>query len=192
MLRLLTALISILLSSTVLANTPQRLIEASKKQIGITINYDDSYKNIPYPNGDFSQLTGCCTDVVIRAYRTFGLDLQKLVHEDVVKHINVYSKLLTNGKPDTKIDHRRVAVLNEFLSRHAERRPISSDPEMYHPGHLVIWRLPNGRLHIGVVSDIRYFGRPMLIHNIGYGVKQEDVLFRWKVIGHFKYFPATA
>lgn len=183
-------LVSASLSSTTI--NADQLIAAAKSQIGITLSYSDAYVSIKYPNGDFSPLIGCCTDVLIRAYRRFDIDLQQLVHEDITKHIAWYPKHLTKGKSDRNIDHRRVATLQEFLSHNATALPITRNPADFSKGDIVIWRLPNGRLHIGLVSDLKIQNRPMVIHNIGYGVRSDDVLFFWNVIGHFRYLLPTS
>jgi len=187
---LLPLLFAANLSATII--NPDSLLSAAKSQIGITLSYDDSYKSIKYPNGDFSILTGCCTDVLIRSYRKYEVDLQQLVHTDITSHFESYSKLLTNRKPDKNIDHRRVAVLQVFFSRNAKSLPVTQNPTDYSKGDIVIWRLPSGRLHIGFVSDIKNQGSPMVIHNIGYGVRSDDVLFRWKLIGHYRYLLPNA
>jgi len=189
------ALISIFLASASLSATAinaDHLVAAAKGQIGITLSYSDAYVSIKYPNGDFSPLTGCCTDVLIRAYRKFDIDFQRLVHEDITKHFDWYARHLTKGKPDKNIDHRRVATLQEFLSRNATSLPVTQNPADFAKGDIVVWRLPNGRLHIGLVSDLKTQNRPMVIHNIGYGVRSDDVLFFWSLIGHFRYLVPNA
>jgi len=189
------ALIPIFLASATLAATAinaDQLVAAAKGQIGITLSYSDAYVSIKYPNGDFSPLTGCCTDVIIRAYRKFDIDLQRLVHEDIANHLDRYSKLLTKGKPDKSIDHRRVATLQAYLNRNATVLPVTNNPNDFTKGDIVVWRLPNGRLHIGLVSDLKIQHRPFVIHNIGYGVRSDDVLFYWSVIGHYRYLLPNA
>jgi len=182
-----------LISASVWGTTvsPDQLVSAHKGQNGINLYYTYSYVSIKYPNGDFSPLIGCCTDVLIRAYRRFGVDLQHLVHEDITKNFAWYTKHLTKGKPDKNIDHRRVATLQEFFSHNAISLPKTQNPADFSKGDIVIWRLPNGRLHIGLVSDLKIQNRPMVIHNIGYGVRSDDVLFFWSVIGHFRYLLPT-
>lgn len=162
-------------------------VAAARSQIGKTLSYDARYARIPYPGGDIPLVAGCCTDVVIRAYRSLGLDLQKLVHEDILLAPGSYRGLLTHGKPDTNIDHRRVSVVWAYLRRHASVRPCSPNPADYRAGDLVIWRLQSGRLHLGVVSFAQSGEAPLVIHNIIFGPKEEAMLFGWPVIGHYRY-----
>jgi hypothetical protein len=166
-----------------------RLVEAARKQVGVTLAYDAQYCSINYPSGDIPVDRGCCTEVVIRAYRTLGTDLQRLVHEDIRRAPEAYHGLLTRGKADTNIDHRRVAPLWIFLQRHGKVLAVSEDPKDYLPGDIVVWRLRSGRLHIGIVAATAIDGRPLVLHNICMGVREEDVLFAYKVIGHIRYQP---
>jgi len=160
------------------------------------VRYDPAYVRIPYPGGDVPADTGVCTDEVIRAYRALGIDLQKDVHEDMLHNFSAYPRrwqwLL--AKPDPNIDHRRVPNLMVFFSRKGESLPISDRVEDYLPGDLVTWDLGGGVPHIGIVVDRRspQTGRDMIVHNIGAGPQMEDVLFNWKITGHFRYFgPAS-
>ena len=151
--------------------------------------YDPSYFSIAYPNGDVPVGRGVCTDVVIRAYRMFGIDLQKEVHEDMKANFDIYPDNWGLTRPDRNIDHRRVPNLMTFFSRHGITKPITNNPEDYKPGSLVCWDLGGGFLHIGIVSakktpDGR---RYLIIHNIGRGQVAEDVLFSYEIIGHYRY-----
>lgn len=136
---------------------------------------------------------GVCTDVVVRAYRKLGVDLQKLVHEDMRGHWAAYPHVKWGLKrTDTNIDHRRVPNLATFFRRHGIAIAPSHTPEDFHPGDLVAWELPFGLPHIGIVADRRsQTGTPLVIHNIGSGTKMEDVLFAFPITGHYRY-PATA
>ena len=171
--------------------TGPTLASAAQSQIGVTLHYDPSYQRLAYPNGDVPLERGVCTDVVIRAYRQLGVDLQKLVHEDMRANWNAYPHPAKWAlkRPDTNIDHRRVPNLAAFFRRHGTELAPSRDPHDYHPGDLVVWALPYGGLpHIGIVADrISAAGTPLMIHNIGSGAKMEDVLFAFKVTGHFRY-----
>lgn len=146
---------------------------------------------IPYPGGDVPVDTGVCTDEVIRAYRALGIDLQKEVHEDIAANFWKYpnhARWMTI-QPDTNIDHRRVPNLMVFFSRKGTSLPISTRAEEYGPGDLVTWDLGGGVPHIGIVVDQKArSGRYMMVHNIGQGPKMEDVLFSWKITGHYQYF----
>ena len=167
-----------------------RLVEAAKAQIGVTLHYDSAYRRIPYPGGDVPPDRGVCTDVVVRAYRRLGLDLQVLVHRDMAEAWEAYPHAWGLKGPDASIDHRRVPNLAAFFTRHGRALPLSRDPAAYRPGDLVTWRLISGVPHIGIVSDQRGpAGVPRMIHNIGAGTKLEDVLFVYTITGHYRYFP---
>ncbi len=173
---------------------PSRLAAAAYAQAEHTKSYDGSYRRISYPNGDVPMETGVCSDVVVRAYRTLGTDLQKKVHEDMKAHFALYPKTWGLSKPDTNIDHRRVPNLQVFFTRHGKSLPVSSDAAAYVPGDIVTWNLaaPARMLpHIGIVSDKRTADglRPLITHNIGQGVRTEDILFEYKITGHYRYAP---
>jgi uncharacterized protein len=161
------------------------------------VTYDPGYVSIAYPGGDVPADSGVCSDEIIRIYRVVDIDLQKEVHEDIVRDPSAYP-LMSRWKqkhPDRNIDHRRVANLMVFFSRKGAELPISSQAKDYLPGDLVTWDLANGAIHIGIVVDQKALltGRYMIVHNIGAGPKMEDVLFDWKIIGHYRYFgPAQA
>lgn len=161
----------------------------------MTLSYDGGYKTIPYPNGDVSMETGVCTDVIIRAYRVLGFDLQKLVHEDMKKNFSKYPQLWGLSRTDRNIDHRRVPNLQRFFTRHGKFLPVTKDPADYEAGDIVTWDLshPNPRPlpHIGIVSDkMSADGKtPLIVHNIGGGAKVEDMLFNYKITGHYRYAP---
>lgn len=153
------------------------------------VTYDPSYFRIDYPNGDIPADKGVCTDVVIRAYRKLGIDLQKQVHEDMKANFNDYPKTWGLTKPDKNIDHRRVPNLMVFFSRHGTVKGISQDPQNFKPGDVVCWNLSGGITHIGIVSNLRSHDsrRSLIIHNIGAGQVAEDVLFDYRIIGHYTY-----
>lgn len=151
--------------------------------------YDPSYFSIGYPNGDIPAGKGVCTDVVIRAYRKLGIDLQKEVHEDMKAHFEVYPNIWGLSAPDRNIDHRRVPNLMTFFYRHGRSLPITQDPEDYMPGDIVCWDLGGGITHIGIVVDEKSDDnqRYLIIHNIGAGQVVEDILFGYGIIGHYRY-----
>ncbi|MCZ7651926.1 MAG: DUF1287 domain-containing protein [Thermoanaerobaculia bacterium] len=166
------------------------LVGAARQQIGVTVIYDPAYLRIPYPDGDIPAERGVCTDVLVRAYRAFGVDLQRLVHEDMGAFWPLYPKLWGLSRPDRNIDHRRVPNLAVFFARHGESFPVGSGPGAYAPGDLVTWRLPSGSPHIGIVSDRRSeSGTPLVVHNIGRGTLEEDVLFSFPITGRYRYLP---
>ena len=157
-----------------------------------SVRYVSSYIRIPYPNGDVPADTGVCTDEIIRIYRAVGIDLQKEVHEDMVANFALYPHRwqAESARPDSNIDHRRVPNLMVFFSRKGESLPTTSRAEDYAPGDLVTWDLGGGVPHIGIVVDkiAADSGRHMIVHNIGAGPKMEDVLFTWRITGHYRYF----
>lgn len=175
----------------------RKFVAAAIERTQHVVRYDSAYVRIPYPGGDVPAGTGVCTDEVIRAYRAVGIDLQKEVHEDMAANFSAYPSKWRwlRRSPDSNIDHRRVPNLMVFFSRKGEVMPITSRAEDYSPGDLVTWELDGGATHIGMVVDRKTMltRRYMIVHNIGEGPKMEDVLFNWKITGHYRYFgPAVA
>ncbi|HKP70482.1 MAG TPA: DUF1287 domain-containing protein [Pyrinomonadaceae bacterium] len=169
----------------------RRLLEGAITQTTTTREYTQDYFVIPYPNGDVPSNTGACTDVVIRGFRSAGIDLQKEVHEDMRSNFSAYPNKWGLTKTDTNIDHRRVPNLQTFFTRKGKSVPVSRSADDYRPGDVVSWDI-NGRgmTHIGLVSNLKSTrtGRYLVIHNIGAGVNAEDRLFDWKITGHYRYF----
>jgi uncharacterized protein YijF (DUF1287 family) len=172
-------------------DTTARIIEAARKQTQSAVTYDGSYRKLRYPMGDVPKHIGVCTDVVVRAYRTVGVDLQQLVHEDMRLDFDAYPRRWGLRQPDSNIDHRRVPNLQVYFSRHGRSLPFTTDPAIYKPGDLVTWTLPGGLPHIGIVSDRKAEGtlRPLIIHNIGAGPVEDDILFQYAITGRYR-FPA--
>ena len=167
-----------------------RLVAAAIERTTQKVRYDPAYIVIPYPGGDVPAEIGVCTDEVIRAYRKVGVDLQKEVHEDMARNFRLYPKKWGLPRPDTNIDHRRVPNLMVFFERRGERLPVTADARDYRPGDIVTWDLGGGLTHIGIVVDSMSEvdrNRPLIVHNIGAGPQMEDVLFNWKITGHFRY-----
>ncbi|HXP80864.1 MAG TPA: DUF1287 domain-containing protein [Verrucomicrobiae bacterium] len=170
----------------------KRFVDAAIERTHHAVRYDPAYVRIPYPGGDVPTDTGVCTDEIIRSYRAVGIDLQKEVHEDMVQNFSAYPRnwrwLL--ARPDSNIDHRRVPNLMVFFQRKGQPLTISSHIEDYSPGDVVTWDLGGGVPHIGIVVDRKspQTGRYMIVHNIGQGPKMEDVIFNWKITGHYRYF----
>lgn len=169
-----------------------KLVAAAEERTQHIVRYDPAYVRIPYPGGDVPEDTGVCTDEVIRSYRAVGVDLQKEVHEDMQRDFSAYPQqrrwLLSHT--DTNIDHRRVPNLMVFFRRKGDSLAITQDPSDYLPGDLVTWDLGGGVPHIGIVVDEKSAqgGRHLIVHNIGQGPKREDVLFAWKITGHYRYY----
>jgi uncharacterized protein len=171
--------------------TPLEKINAGAiEQTTQTTSYDPSYVKLAYPNGDVPIETGVCADVVVRAFRKGGIDLQKELHEDMTNSFAKYPKKWRARRPDSNIDHRRVPNLMTWFERQDKARPITKDAKDYLPGDVVSWELDNGLPHIGMISKIKAEGteRYAVVHNIGLGARIEDVLFSWKITGHYRYF----
>lgn len=153
------------------------------------VSYDPHYYVIRYPNGEIPLDKGVCTDVIIRAYRKVGIDLQREVHEDMQENFTLYPKDWGLKHTDKNIDHRRVPNLMVFFSRKGEILKITSKASDYLPGDIVCWNLGNGITHIGIVVDLKSKDqiRNLIVHNIGYGQVLEDCLFSYKIIGHYRY-----
>ncbi len=166
----------------------EKLSDAAIQRTKAHVRYDGSYFRISYPGGDVPENVGVCTDVLIRSYRTLGIDLQKEVHEDLKANFDAYPNLWGLKGPDTNIDHRRVPNLMVFFARKGAVLPITDNPKDYIPGDIVAWNY-FGLTHIGIVvnklspNKKRY----MIVHNFGSGTKLEDFLFDYEIIGHFRY-----
>lgn len=185
--KLLPIMLLVLLSARASATG---LVAAARSQVGVTLSYDPRYERLAYPGGDVPPERGVCTDVVVRAYRKLGADLQVLVHQDMKQAWDVYQK---KGRwqmkaPDRNIDHRRVPNLATFFGRHGSSLPVSKDGSNYKAGDIVTWMLPGNLTHIGIVSDKQAAGGvPLIIHNIGAGTREENILFAYSVTGHYRW-----
>jgi len=165
------------------------LARAAVQQVGVTVHYDPMYTKMAYPNGDVARDRGVCTDVVIRAFRAVGIDLQQKVHEDMSRNFAAYPHRWGLAKPDSNIDHRRVPNLQKWFERQRRSLPVTTKAADYRAGDVVSWKLDNGLDHVGVVSAKRGGeGRPLVVHNIGRGAQEEDVLFAWTLTGHYRWF----
>jgi hypothetical protein len=189
-------LLSIIAQTGVIRNSPaldpvQAVVQGALDQVGITLYYDPAYVRLDYPGGDVPGERGVCTDVVVRAFRAAGVDLQQEIHEDMRRAFSKYPQNWGMKRPDPNIDHRRVANLMTFFTRQGKALPLSTESKDYEPGDVVAWRLPGGLLHTGIVVDRTVPGsrRPCVAHNIGAGARIEDVLFEFEIIGHYRYFP---
>ena len=171
-----------------------KLVEAAREQIGVTTFYDPTYVRLDYPGGDVAPDRGVCTDVIVRAYRrAFGLDLQKLVHEDMAANFAAYPKTWGLKATDRNIDHRRVGNLATFFARKGVSLAVSEEPTDVQPGDIVTQMLPGNLPHIVIVSSDRSVDVPeraLVIHNIGAGARQEDTLFAFRQTGHYRFAPA--
>lgn len=167
------------------------LVDAAKQRLQADVTYDGRYISIDYPMGDVPDNMGVCTDVIIRSYRTLGIDLQQLVHEDMKANFSLYPTIWGLSKTDTNIDHRRVPNLETFFKRHGVSLAVTEDADNFKPGDIVSWRLPGNLPHIGIVSDqkSKVSGHYKIIHNIGAGPMLEDMLFDYEIVGHFRFFP---
>jgi uncharacterized protein len=166
------------------------LVRKAREQIGVTVHYDPAYRKLSFPGGDVPPDRGVCTDVLIRAYRHLNVDLQELVHRDMKRAWSAYPKHWGLTRPDTNIDHRRVPNLAAFFTRQGSKLSAARDPAAYKPADIVTWLLSPGVPHIGIVSDKRSAaGVPLVIHNIGRGTLEEDILLRFEITGHYRYAP---
>ncbi len=168
----------------------ERLVAAANERTTHEVEYDGSYFKLDYPNGDVPAKKGVCTDEVIRSYRALGIDLQKEVHEDMKANFSRYPTKFGLTTTDTNIDHRRVPNLRVFFERKAKSLAITDEAADYQPGDIVTWDLNASQTHIGIVVDAPSAavpGRYMIMHNIGAGPKIEDILFGWKITGHYRY-----
>ena len=186
------SLIICLLTLTVALGQTDFFLQLADSAFTLTkqrVYYDPSYMQIEYPNGDVPSDKGVCTDVIIRAYRKLGIDLQKEVHEDMKANFDKYPKKWGLSGTDKNIDHRRVPNLMTFFSRHGTVKEISQVSSDYQPGDIVCWNLGGGITHIGIVSRKKSEDkqRNLIIHNIGAGQVMEDCLFQFKIIGHYSY-----
>lgn len=169
----------------------EKLSDAAISIIDPTIHYDPAYISIKYPKGDVPKDKGVCTDVIIRSYRILNIDLQKEVHEDMVANYSKYPSLKIWGltKTDTNIDHRRVPNLEVFFERKGQKLTVNEDPLTYKTGEIVTWMINEKLPHIGIVTNrkTRDGKRNLIVHNVGGGQVLEDCLFKYKIIGHYKY-----
>lgn len=170
------------------ADTGPRIAQAALDQVGVTTSYDPAYRRLAYPAGDVPTETGVCADVLIRALRKVGVDLQREVHVDIKSNFASYPSLWGLSRPDRNIDHRRVPNLRRWFERHGWSQKVSDHAGDYQAGDVVSWRLDNGRPHIGIVSSRMAPGsdRPLVVHNIALGALEEDVLFAWTISGHYR------
>ncbi|WP_425501527.1 DUF1287 domain-containing protein [Pseudoxanthomonas kalamensis] len=164
------------------------LVAAARQQIGVTRLYDPAYVVLDYPGGDVPRDRGVCTDVVVRALRTQGIDLQQAVHEDMRANFRLYPQQWGLTGPDRNIDHRRVPNLMRWFERNGWGMPIGDQASDYAAGDIVAWKLSgSGLLHVGIVSDRSAAdATPLVIHNIGAGTQENDLLFRHTIIGHYR------
>ncbi|HWS72370.1 MAG TPA: DUF1287 domain-containing protein, partial [Thermoanaerobaculia bacterium] len=147
--------------------------------------YDPAYVQLRYPNGDLPMVRGVCADVVVRAFRRVGVDLQAELHQDMARNFSAYPKKWGLRGPDSNIDHRRVPNLMTYFARRGKSLPLNAP---YLPGDVVAWQLAGGLYHIGVVSNDRTsWGEPLVVHNIGNGAQNEPVLHAFEVLGHYRW-----
>lgn len=168
--------------------TADRIVRAARAQIGKTVRYDPAYRAMAYPNGDVPTEVGVCSDVVIRALRAaLNMDLQQLTHEDMKRAFSEYPQNWGLKRPDRNIDHRRVPNLSVYFKRRGFSVPVTRSAQDYRPGDIVVCTVPPNLPHIMIVSDRNISeGRPLVIHNIGAGTQEEDRLFEFRIIGHYR------
>lgn len=183
----------VIITPIYLKEDPNGLPALARRQIGVTVGYTADYVDLEYPGGDVPMESGVCTDVIIRALRLKGLDLQELLHEDIKHNFRRYPgrKLWRQRAADPSIDHRRVPNLEIFFNRigwSVTEHP-TDNPDDYKPGDLVTcFDAAHGRPHIMIVSDRKHeqTGVPKVIHNSGKGTEENDDLFEFPITGHFR------
>lgn len=183
--RLLQAAVLVLSWCASLTGAAQEWVVAARAQVGVTVHYDPTYVRLDYPGGDVPIERGVCTDVLIRALRQVGLDLQQRVHEDMRQAFEHYPTRWGLRRPDRNIDHRRVPNLETWMQRQGWSVAAAQPAQA---GDVLTWILPGNLPHIGIVSDRRSEDgvRPLILHNVGAGTQEEDVLERWPQVGHFR------
>ena len=170
-------LVLLLAAAAAQADVGPRIAAAAARQVGVTTIYDPSYVRMRYPGGDVPMERGVCADVIVRAFRDIGIDLQRELHEDMQSNFRLYPHLWGLAAPDANIDHRRVPNLMKFFERRGK-----STGAPFARGDVVAWRLPGGLYHIGIVDQ-----PPYVVHNIGRGAQREDILFAFPIIGHYRW-----
>lgn len=182
--------VAVAMPERLLSPLVRALLASAREQTRVTTGYDPTYVKIGYPGGDVPAHTGVCTDVIIRAFRAADVDLQVAVHEDMRRAFRAYPKRWGLTRPDPNIDHRRVPNLMVYFQRQGKAVPISQQASNYLPGDVVTWDLGGGVPHIGLVMDelAAETGHPLIVHNIGAGARLEDVLFAWRITGHYRSF----
>jgi len=175
----------LLLPLVLAASDKQKFIEAARSQVGRTLIYDPAYVRLKFPGGDVPIVRGVCTDVLVRAFRGVGIDLQERIWRHKKAHPKLYRGLYTTDRLDPNIDHRRVRNLQAYFAARGTRVR-----DRFRPGDIVVWKLPGSNLdHIGICSDrLNADGEPLIIHNVGEGAKEEDVLRSYKIVDHFRIF----
>jgi len=193
MTRFTVFLLSLLSVNAYAASFDDDIVAALLERTTHNVTYDGSYRSIGYPGGDVPKNVGVCTDVIIRSYRKLGIDLQKLVHEDMQNNFTLYpsKRIWGLNKPDKNIDHRRVPNLQAYFERHANVLSKSNKVSDYKTGDIVTWMLPGNLPHIGMVinESSQDTGNPLIVHNIGRGPQKSDMLFDYKITGHYRFVP---
>ncbi|TMP07366.1 DUF1287 domain-containing protein [Pseudoalteromonas sp. S3178] len=193
MTRFTVFLLSLLSVNAYAASFDDDIVAALLERTTHNVTYDGAYRSIAYPGGDVPANVGVCTDVVIRSYRFLGIDLQKRVHEDMLKSFELYPSKRIWGltKPDKNIDHRRVPNLQAYFKNHGQVLTKSNNANDYKTGDIVTWMLPGNLPHIGMVVNelAKGTGNPLIVHNIGQGPEKSDMLFDFKITGHYRFLP---
>ena len=186
--RNLVILLAVLAAPAFAGSEPSRLTDAARDQVGVTVTYDPAYVKLAFPGGDVPRDRGVCTDVVIRALRdAWGIDLQLAVNRDMKADFAAYPAFWGLTTTDRNIDHRRVPNLQTLFARIGAEVPLDDGPVPYLPGDIITWKLPGNLDHIGIVSDRRTDqGTPLILHNIGRGAQEEDILFAYPMTGHYR------
>jgi uncharacterized protein YijF (DUF1287 family) len=166
-----------------------RLAAAALDRTQTTVNFDNVYYKIDFPGGDIAEDRGKAEDLIVRAYRKVGIDLQVEVHADIRDNFYAYPQIFGAKAPDTNVDHRRVENLQRFFTRKGETLAVTKDELDYNFGDIVIWQLLDGNKHIGIVvpGPGAKKTEKWVVHNIGDGPEWEKKLFDYSIKGHFRY-----
>lgn len=188
---LLRSLLFIAVAASASAAPLDEFLAGARGQVGVTLHYDAAYVKLAYPGGDVPEDRGVCTDVVVRAFRKVGLDLQQALHEDMARAFSAYPRQWGLSKPDANIDHRRVPNLARYFERQGKKLPVTKEAADYKPGDLVTCIVPPHLPHIMIVSAAPSSTDPqrrLVIHNIGGGAQEEDRLFDFEITGHYRWW----
>ncbi len=191
----LRSLLFLALAASASAAPLDDFLAGARGQIGVTLEYDPAYVTLAYPGGDVPMTGGVCTDVIVRAFRKVGLDLQQAVHEDMAKSFSAYPQQWGLRKPDANIDHRRVLNLARYFERQGKKLPVTKEAADYKPGDLVTCIVPPHLPHIVIVSEKTSAADPqrhLIIHNIGNGAREEDRLFEFEITGHYRWWKESS
>lgn len=154
------------------------ILIGAKKLVMNGARYKGGYYRIRYPGGDVPDHIGVCTDVIIRAFRNAGHDLQVDLYRHISRNRRLYPQIRVL---DRNIDHRRVRnLLTYFKARFRLVGEAVSKATRHRllPGDVVFLDTLSrpGPDHIGIISDtVASNGFPLVINNWTYGYKTSEM-----------------